>query len=522
VIERHDPVASRLRKGITLELVVEDHDMVEALEPLPEGPARNVLALDALRIGLLALRQARGQMDTDGVRRECDRFLALLRGTLESHGDTIRDRVRGTLGEYFDPISGKFSERVERLVREDGEIEALIRRQVEDLNQGVSETLFKHVGEASPLLRALDPAQGNGVVASLRALVESALLDHRKTILGEFSLDRDGSALNRLVGEIRRKQEQLGGDVKDCVETLRQEFSLDTEGSALNRLVHRVENAQRTISREFSLDAEGSALARMKGQLLEVFERQAKENSAFQAEVRATLAALHARRQEAARSTTHGLDFEQAVWRSVERLARATGDVPKATGNTTGAVSYCKKGDCTVELGPEKIAAGAVIVFEAKQENGWDLPKARKEIEEARKNRKAQIGVFVLSRRCAPEGAPPFQRYGDDLFIVWDPEDGATEVWLQAAMTVATALCCKSASKEVRAADFSAIEAAITELERQSKNLTEVETSAKTIANGASTILHRVGIVRECFSSQLKELRDLVAGVRGAFQPDGA
>jgi hypothetical protein len=494
--------------------------MVEALEAVPEGSARSAFALDALRIGLLALRQARGQVDTEGVRRECDRLLGLLRGTLESHGESVRDRVRVTLAEYFDPGSGKFSERVERLVGEDGEIEAVIGRQVVGLNDTVSETLAKHLGEASPLLRALDPEHGTGVVAHLRALVEKALVEHGRTILGEFSLDREGSALSRLIGEIRKRQEQLGGDVKACVDTLRQEFSLDTEGSALNRLVHRVETAQRTISREFSLDEEGSALARMKAQLLGVLEKQAKDAGAFQAEVRETLAALDARRKEAARSTTHGLDFEDEVWRFVDRFARGAGDVPKATGDEVGLVRNCKKGDCTIEVGPEKVAAGSVIVVEAKQEARWNLADARTEIDEARRNRGAQVGVFVFSRRCAPQGLPPLQRYGSDLIVVWDAEDPSTDVWLQAALMVAAALCCKVASAdEARAADFAALEAAILDIEHEAESLQEIHTAAETVESAAQRILKRVRIVRGRLNDRVEELRTLVRDIQRALQP---
>ena len=36
-------------------------------------------------------------------------------------------------------------------------------------------------------------------------------------------------------------------------------------------------------------------------------------------------------------------------------------------------------------------------------------------METARKNRQAEIGLFVFSSRLAPEGIDPLTRYGDDI-----------------------------------------------------------------------------------------------------------
>ena len=48
---------------LSLELTVEDRDTIDELLAYPPGDEREQFALNALRIGVLALRQARGRVD---------------------------------------------------------------------------------------------------------------------------------------------------------------------------------------------------------------------------------------------------------------------------------------------------------------------------------------------------------------------------------------------------------------------------------------------------------------------------
>ena len=143
------------------------------------------------------------------------------------------------------------------------------------------------------------------------------------------------------------------------------------------------------------------------------------------------------------------------------------------------------------------------------------LRAAQAEIVEGRKNRAAQAGIFVMSRRVAPEAFPRFLRLGEDVFVAWDPEDVATDVWLDAALSVAEALCTRVVvSSERKAADLDALDAAVNEVEKQAGSLDEVETSAKTVAGGAERILRRVEILRRTLTRQVAELRDGLQDLR--------
>jgi len=117
-------------KAILLELLVSDPDSLNELLQKGEGRERNEYALAALRIGLLSLRHARGQIDAEAVKHEGERLLADLKHALEQSRSEIQGDLTSALKEYFDPASGRFQERVDRLIKQDGELEQVLKRQI--------------------------------------------------------------------------------------------------------------------------------------------------------------------------------------------------------------------------------------------------------------------------------------------------------------------------------------------------------------------------------------------------------
>ncbi len=504
-------------EALELHLSLVDRELIDELAAYPPGQAREAFATTALRIGILALRQAQGRVDADLIGRETQRMLSALQGQLSAHAAGMQEKLAGSLKEYFDPTSGRFHERVQQLIREDGELEQLLRRQIGGEDSELCKTLLAHFGQQSPLMKLLSPHESQGLLQALRQTLETQLTAQRDHVLREFSLDNKQGALARMVGELTANHGRLTESLEKKIGAVAEEFSLDKEDSALSRLVRNVEGAQRTITREFSLDDEHSALSRMKGELLLILEKQTQTNSTFQEEVKVALAKLTARREEAQRSTQHGVAFEDAVCGFLEFHAQQTGDVATRVGQTTGLVKNKKVGDCVVELGPDSAAAGARIVVEAKQHADYTLAKARAEIESGRKNRDAQVGLFVFSKRTAPQGLDDVVRLGDDVFVVWNPEDAASDLHLKIGLTLARALCIRvEKHHQSREADFEAIAKAILEIEKQSQALNEVTTSGETIKNGADIILNRVRITRKSLERQVEILQDRIGDLKVA------
>ena len=125
-----DTVPDTIPYPVQLDLTVTDPEVVSKLRAKREGRERDDYALGALRLGVLALCQARGQIDANALKHEGERLLSDVQLALSEHRTNLDRTLVGTLKDYFDPESGRFSERVQRLLKKDGELETLLSRKV--------------------------------------------------------------------------------------------------------------------------------------------------------------------------------------------------------------------------------------------------------------------------------------------------------------------------------------------------------------------------------------------------------
>ncbi len=512
---------SDLPFALTLELTVEDRDTIAELVKYREGILREEFALEALKIGVLTLRRASASFDGEFIKRETDRLLSTLRQQLQSHTEMAKERMESSLGRYFDPESGQFSQRVKQLTCADGELDKVIRTLVDGDDSRLAKTLLSQIGENSPLMKQLSPDQSQGLLAMLRTTVEMQLSAQRERLLKEFSLDNTEGALCRLVAEITTKHGDFTDNMKTKIDDVVKEFSLDQENSALSRLVKKVNTAQETITQQFSLDNDESSLKRMQNHLETILGAHIKSAADFQEEVKVALGQLVVKRKVEARGTQHGATFEDALLEFLAAECQPRGEMIDNTTGRVGLIRNCKVGDAVVELGCDSAAAGAKIVIEAKEDAGYTLAKAREEIEQARKNRDSQFGIFVFSHRSAPAHSEPLKRIGSDLFVVWDAENLATDANLKAALEIARALCIRNRqAKEQQTVDFAVVDKSILEIEKRVNNLDEISKSAETIKSSSTKILDRVRIDREALDKQLEILRECVGDLKATLGTD--
>ncbi|HEY1696382.1 MAG TPA: hypothetical protein VGG39_29665 [Polyangiaceae bacterium] len=491
----------RQRRGAPVVLTLEVNDP-EVLAELRrhQGEEQERYALAALRVGVLALRTANGHVDASSIREAGQALVGEVRELLSTRATEMTERMASTLTQYLDPQSGLLPQRLQSLTSKDGELDRLLRAHVGADDSQLAKSLAAHLGAGSPIFQLLSPTDAGGLRMQLTKTLEEALAEQRTHILKEFSLDQEGSALSRLVSE----------------------FSLDADGSALNRLSKMMAATSDRIGKNLTLDDEASSLSRLKRELLGTIDQLAKSNVEFQAQVRESLARLDTRKREEARTTRHGFAFEERLGAIVSEEAQRLGDVYEATGETTGAIKLCKKGDCVVELGTESAAANARIVWEAKEKQQYTQRSALAEIEEARRNRQAQVGVFVFSRKTAPEGIEALRRYGSDVVVVWDAEDPASDVVVKAAYSLARALAVREhrtdeASQEV----IAELEKAARSVERQIAFVDDVKRMAETVKSHGEKIADRSGRMVEELRRSVESLDAQVATLRRTDAPPG-
>ena len=165
-------VITRTEGSLVLTLRVDDPEMVSELQKHSDGPERESFAVSALRIGVLALRQVQGQVDAEAIRNEGNHLLTQLQHELQSHVAAIDGKLSSTLKQYFDPGSGQFTERVERLIKKDGDLERVLRSQIGDVESSeLARTLAKRIGTDSPLMRLLNPEDAESIIASIELSV---------------------------------------------------------------------------------------------------------------------------------------------------------------------------------------------------------------------------------------------------------------------------------------------------------------------------------------------------------------
>jgi len=473
-------VISLPNRALKITLTVSDPEVIHELEKRDDGASREAFAAQALRLGILALRQASGSLDADVIRREGDQLLSAVGAVLQDRTSELSGALAKTMFQYLDPASGALPQRIEQLTKPNGDLETMLARHLCGDQSRLAQTLATHIGEQSPLFKLLSPKQSDGLLATLAHTLKTALDGQRDEVLKQFA----------------------------------QEFSLDHEGSALQRLSSMLAKTSEAVETSLTLDDEASPLARLKREILDVLAHHNVANVSFQTEVRSTLETFKARREEAARSTLHGNTFEELVGEFLEHEAKRVGDVCEHVGATPGRLQR-KLGDYVVELGPESASPGARVVYEAKAKKRYTSKSALGEIAEARKNRDAQIGVFVFDRASAPEKMEPLHRVGSDVFVVWDADDATTDTFFKAAFAVARTLAHREREADSRSeADFRVLDELIAGIAAHATSLDAIEKAARSVKKNGEAILTGAEGMREALESQVGALRAHLVAVR--------
>ncbi len=116
---------------LDLHIRVADQEVIQELLQREQGPERDHFASSALRVGVLAFRQASGLIDRTAMRGEGERLVGEIRAAMENHVKDTRSRVEEFLKLYFDPKDGDLPQRLEKLVKHDGEIATLLKQHLD-------------------------------------------------------------------------------------------------------------------------------------------------------------------------------------------------------------------------------------------------------------------------------------------------------------------------------------------------------------------------------------------------------
>ena len=410
------------KEPLVLTLNVSDPLITDFLMSFPEE-TREKKALEALKVGVIAIQSASPSLDTKIVEEKFREVESKIREDAES----FREDLKCNLERYFKTEGGSVPALIEKNFGDDGRIARLLDTYFSTEKGRLVSIMEGQVGPSSYIGRRMDPSNKDGLVNQVEKAVEEILRESSGRILSSFSLDDETSALSRLKRSIREEIEQL----------------------------------QKITVEHYS-------------------------------EIRGIIEKEKGKAEEARRGTSKGREFEDALYGYLAGVSAAMEDIPENCSGAKGFVAYEKVGDYTVTLGDTSRAPGKRIVFEAKKAAGYTMKKTLEEMDRAKRNRGAEIGIFLFCKGCEPIEAGDFYRSGNDFIVTVDEEklDGGEQLlFLDAAYKVArTLIVTRAKEEEEEKVDPEFVRGEMDGISLAMKAASDIYTKVNTIRNSADSI----------------------------------
>lgn len=416
---------------------------------------RHALVADAWRVGLSAVmgayRHAEESRLSDLGRELRENIDVQCRSFVERQEHTLQQ----VLARYFDPRDGQVMERLQEFLRDGGMLARTMDQYLAPERGMLAVTLSREVGQSSPLLQALSPTASEGFLHALELRVGQVLQAQQVELTNALDPLAENGAIARFMRSLREELETANMDREKLLQTATAALDANNPSSAICRLMAETSAAKDSLAKAMNPDVQGSPLAVLKTTLAGMIQVSAKAHqealASFEAkqlkssqEIRDIVTRLEERRRNEARSTHGGFNFQDSVVEFVTGAMRNAPVMVDVTATATGNIAACKVGDLVLELTADSSCPGTRVVVEAKREHGFSTAKALKELETARSNRSAAVGILVIAKSHVPQGSSPLTRHGRDIIVAWDDNDEATDPYLHAALLLGLAIASRS------------------------------------------------------------------------------
>lgn len=308
----------------------------------------------------------------------------------------------------------------------------------------------------------------------------------------------EGGAIAAFMLNLREELKRAEGD--QAVQLKLALAALDTtkEDSLLNQLRRETQQAREQLLKAINPTADGSPMAVIHTSLLERLERHAKSQQEqldearklttdFQRDVREAVQRIELRRHEEKRNSRGGRLFEAAVLDFVQQAVGSNGYIVENTGPKVGSLPGCKVGDGVIHFPDGHLFQEARVVVEAKHDKSYSVSDALEELRKARANRDACVGIFVMAKSHAAPGFPAFNRYGQDVLVVWDHDSTETDPYLHGALMVGLGLAVRQ-RKNASDGDLQALQKLEQRITRELERLETIRDAAAKIRKQVETI----------------------------------
>ncbi|MGH7286251.1 MAG: hypothetical protein ACRELY_32430 [Polyangiaceae bacterium] len=460
-------------------------DIIGAFAPLTDAQ-RSGLVIDAWTLGLRALMNAYKQAEESRLQDIGKTLKDDLDRQLGAYIERQQAALVQVLGRYFDPRDGQVVARLEGFLRDGGDLAKTMEKYLAPERGQLAQTLAHELGENSALLKRLSPTDSEGFVFLIEGKLREVLAKNQADVARALDPVAEDGAVARFLRALRNELEKADSDRSKQLALATKALDANDETSLLCRLMRETAAAKNTFIAAMNPELPTSPMAMIKNSLSGLLEQHVKtqeqsmsllheRQGKFEQEVRESLVRLEERKRGDAQSPRGGFTFEDSALCFVQNALSGAPVEVIVTANTVGAKPNCRKGDQVLRFTAESAFAGGTIVLEAKRDKSYTVRSALEELELARGNRSASVGIFVMAKTHAHVAFPRFARYGTDILVAWDENDDETAPYLHAAILLGLAL----ASRQRRPDDAGDV-AALADIEhRIQKELERLEKMRK-------------------------------------------
>lgn len=487
-----------------------------------DAEAQHLLVHDAWTVGMRAILNARAEAQEAQLSNIAQTLKEDLANQLERHTQHTTERLQSKLAEYFDPESGCVGERLQRFLGDDGVLVRQLRSHVGLENSTLAAALAKSLGEHSPLFKKLSPTDSEGLVHVVAEQLRRVLQEEHQQFQKALDPLQTEGAVGQFLTHLRELLKTAESDEAQQIKLALKQLDANDERSLLSQLRRDMTAAQKELIQAVNPDHPGSPLGIIQDSLTKLLQahiktQQEREEAArqraeaFHKDIRERLERMETRKRVEQRTAPGGRTYEDVVVGFVQRLLGPNGYLVEPTGDSPGA-TRSKRGDATIDFPVDHPFHGCRIVVEAKHHEKYTLGKARAELEEARANRQAQIGLFVLARSHAADTFPTFVRCGQDVFVVWDEEDPNQAPYLEGAVMVALALATRK-SAQASEASLKALHDIEERVSKAIASFDKVKRLVESIRANADKITEEIGKGSEQLRSVVSDARATLAAL---------
>jgi hypothetical protein len=123
--------------------------------------------------------------------------------------------------------------------------------------------------------------------------------------------------------------------------------------------------------------------------------------------------------------------------------------------------------------------------------------------------------LVVMARASAPEGVETLRRVGDDVLVVWDADDVASDGSLRLAVSVARALCVRErVAASAAEASLEQLDESIETVANQIRVIDEIIHSARLIKRRGEKVAASAERLRETLEREVGALQENMKALR--------